>query len=151
MLLAFLILNWALVDLGTRYQLMTWLVYPATLAFALVLLFDKATRSWSYKTKLAGFREWLLADLIVFLFVLSYLNLLWSNAKESYNAILWDLAGIVLFVFVFWLLDRKVTRLRFLVAHGYLILLPIGLILWTAMHDTPARIGIELSRWEWPR
>ena len=42
------------------------------------------------------------------------------------------------FFLVFWLLDRRLTRLRFLAAYLYLMLLPILLLIWRAMQGVPA-------------
>ena len=41
---------------------------------------------------------------------------------------------LVLFNFVFWLVDRKVTRYRFLVAYGYFMLAPVLLYIWQLVH-----------------
>ncbi len=143
LLLAVLILNWSAVEHAVTYRLTLDLLYPASLALALVLLFDKATRSWSYKGRIASIREWIFCDLVVFLFFLAYLNLLWSNAGEQYGSMVWDVIGIVLFFFTIWMLDRKATRLRFLFTYGYLMLLPIGLLIWAVTQDVPARLGVE--------
>lgn len=143
LLIAFLILDWTFLDGATAYALMAYLVYPAALATALVLLFDKATRSWSYKGAMAGVREWLFCDTIVFLLVLAYLNLWMSGVGEAYGSLFWDLLGLLLTFLVFWLLDRKVTRYRFLVAYGYLALLPILLLMWAAVQDVPAGLRID--------
>jgi hypothetical protein len=148
--LAFLLLNLVAVPQAQQYAMMLYLVYPASLAVALVLLFDRATRRWSIKPAGAALREWLLCDLITFLVILGFLNLLGSGAGAKYESMIWDLAHVVLFFFVFWLLDRKTTRLRFLVAYGYLIALPILLLIWQATQDvaTPK----DLSWWStiWP-
>jgi hypothetical protein len=42
--------------------------------------------------------------------------------------------NLVLFFFVFWLVDRKVTRYRFLVAYGYFVLAPVLLYIWQLVH-----------------
>ena len=143
MLLAFLILDWTFLDNSTGYAAMVYLVYPAALATALVLLFDKATRSWSYKSGMAALREWLFCDTIVFLLLLAFLNLWMSGAGETYSSLFWDASGLALLFFVFWLLDRKHTRYRFLVTYGYLIVLPMLLLVWATVQDVPARIGVN--------
>lgn len=128
--IAFLLLNWIYLPPGQQYAVMLYLIYPASFAVALVLLFDKASRTWSMKNSGETMREWLLCDGIVFLLVLGFLNLLQSGAGDKYAAMVWDLINIVLFFFVFWMLDRKLTRLRFLLAHAYLIALPVLLLIW---------------------
>ncbi len=134
LVLAFLVLNWVYVDTVGQYRLMASLIYPAVLGVALVLLFDKATRAWSIKAKGEPFREWVFCDAVVFLVFLGFLNLIKFAAVESYNALFWDLLNLVLFFFVFWLVDRKVTRYRFLVAYGYFALTPVLLYIWQWVH-----------------
>ena len=132
--IAFLVLNWVYVDAVGQYRLMTSLIYPAVLGVALVLLFDKATRAWSIKAKGEPFREWVFCDAAVFLIFLGFLNLIQFAVAESYNALFWDLLNLVLFFFVFWLVDRKVTRYRFLVAYAYFVLAPVLLYVWQLVH-----------------
>ena len=134
LVVAFLVLNWVYVDTIGQYRLMVGLVYPAVLGVALVLLFDKATRAWSIKAKGEPFREWVFCDAAVFLIFLGFLNLIQFAVAESYNALFWDLLNLVLFFFVFWLVDRKVTRYRFLVAYAYFVLAPILLYIWQLVH-----------------
>ena len=74
--LAFLVLCWAYVPREQQYTMMAQLIYPASLAVALVLLFDKAMRNWSVKGPGATLREWMFCDAITFLLILAYLNLL---------------------------------------------------------------------------
>ena len=97
-------------------------------------MFDKATRAWSIKAKGEPFREWVFCDAAVFLVFLGFLNLIQYAAAESYSALFWDLLNLVLFFFVFWLVDRKVTRYRFLVAYGYFFAAPILLYIWQWVH-----------------
>ena len=134
LVVAFLVLNWVYVDTIGQYRLMVGLVYPAVLGVALVLLFDKATRAWSIKAKGEPFREWVFCDAAVFLIFLGFLNLVQFAVAESYNALFWDLLNLVLFFFVFWLVDRKVTRYRFLVAYAYFVLAPVLLYIWQLVH-----------------
>ena len=134
LVVAFLVLNWVYVGTIGQYQLMVGLVYPAVLGVALVLLFDKATRAWSIKAKGEPFREWVFCDAAVFLIFLGFLNLIQFAVAESYNALFWDLLNLVLFFFVFWLVDRKVTRYRFLVAYAYFVLAPVLLYIWQLVH-----------------
>ena len=134
LVVAFLVLNWVYVDTIGQYRLMASLIYPAVLGVALVLLFDKATRAWSIKAKGESFREWVFCDAAVFVIFLGFLNLIQFAAAESYSALFWDLLNLVLFFFVFWLVDRKVTRYRFLVAYGYFVLAPVLLYVWQLVH-----------------
>ena len=126
--LAFLVLNWAYVDSERQYALMRDLLYPASFAVALVLLFDKATRAWSAKGGVATVREWLFCDWLVVLLVLGFLNL-WGRAGDESYDVLWDFLHLALFFLAFCLLDRTASPLRFLAAYGYLIVLPILLLI----------------------
>ena len=49
LVVAILLLCWIALAPATQYALMTQLIYPASLGVALVLLFDKATRTWGLK------------------------------------------------------------------------------------------------------
>ena len=151
LVVAFLILNWVYLDTIGQYRLMVGLVYPAVLGVALVLLFDKATRAWSIKAKGEPFREWVFCDAAVFLIFLGFLNLIQFAVAESYNALFWDLLNLVLFFFVFWLVDRKVTRYRFLVAYGYFMLAPVLLYIWQLVHTVEDVVEI-VAWWSsvWP-
>jgi hypothetical protein len=143
--LAFLVLYWRWLEPATGYAMMIYLVYPATLAALLVLLFDKATRTWSYKGAMAGTREWFFCDLLAFLLILAYANLWISGAGADYGALFWDLAGIALTLLAFWLVDRKYTRYRFVVAYAWVALLPIALLIWANAQEVPARLGVVLN------
>jgi hypothetical protein len=140
--LALLLLGWVYLPAERQYAMMLHLVYPAEFAVALVLLFDKATRGWSAKTAAESVREWLLGDLFVFLLVLGYLNLEGSGAAETYASAPWDLIHVALFFVVFWTVDRKLTRYRFLIGYGYLVVLPIGLLAWRATQGTASPEGL---------
>ena len=151
LVVAFLVLNWVYVGTIGQYRLMVGLVYPAVLGVALVLLFDKATRAWSIKAKGEPFREWVFCDAAVFLVFLGFLNLVQFAVAESYNALFWDLLNLVLFFFVFWMVDRKVTRYRFLVAYAYFVLAPVLLYIWQLVHT--AEDVVETVAWwssVWP-
>lgn len=137
LVLAVLLLCWISLPLKTQYALVLQLLYPVTIAVALVMLFDKATRSWSAKNGGESYREWLLCDLAVFFLILGFLNLLESNAGEKYEALIWDMLHIAAFFVVFWMLDRKMTRTRFLAAYAYLTALPILLLIWRAVQNVP--------------
>ena len=117
---------------------------------ARVLLFDKATRAWSVKTGGETVREWLFCDGLVFLLVLGYLNLRQAAAPENYAALELDLLFIVLFFVVFWLLDRALTRYRFLLAYGFMILLPIMLLVWRLVQAVAAPEGLSWWSTIWP-
>ncbi len=133
-----------------QYALMLHLLYPASLAVALVMLFDKASRAWSVKNGGESFREWLLCDLLVFFLVLGFLNLLESGAGAGYAAVIWDLLHLAAFFLVFWLLDRRLARIRFLVAYLYLTLLPVLLLIWRAAQGADG--AAEAGWWQtvWP-
>ncbi len=147
---AFLLLNWIYVPGPQQYTLMLQLVYPASLAVALVLLFDKATRAWSVKSGGETVREWLFCDGLVFLLILGYLNLTQAATGENYAALVLDLLFIVLFFVVFWLLDRALTRYRFLLAYGFMILLPIMLLIWRLVQSVAAPEGLSWWSTIWP-
>lgn len=147
---AILLLCWIYLKPEQQYAVVLYLLYPASLAVALVMLFDKATRSWSAKNGGESFREWLLCDLLVFFLILGFLNLLESNAGAKYEALIWDMLHLAAFFLVFWLLDRRLTRLRFLAAYLYLMLLPVLLLIWRAVQGVPA--AKDPSWWDtvWP-
>lgn len=146
----YLLLNWIYLERGDQHALLVTLVYPASLGVALVLLFDKATRAWSAKSGSETVREWLMCAGFTFLLLLGFLNLRDAAADETYAAMFWDFLAIVLFFLAFWLVDRKATRYRFLGGYGYLILLPILLIIWRATQGVVMPEG--LSWWDtvWP-
>jgi hypothetical protein len=130
-----LILNWTAVDRATQQDMMLSLFYPATLAVALVLLFDKASRSWSLKGSAESVREWLFCDAIVFFLVLGYLNLrgFAPGEEQTYGALFWDMLHIAAFFVTYWIIDRTAARLRFLFAYAYIALLTILLVVWRAV------------------
>lgn len=148
--LAFLLLNWTYLGAGEQYAVMLYLIYPASLAVALVLLFDKASRTWSAKSGAESLREWLLCDAIVFLLILGFVNLMQSAAGDKYAAMIWDLIFVVLFFFTFWTVDRKLSRYRFLVAHIYLVLLPILLLFWRGSQGVAAPENLSWWGTVWP-
>ena len=147
-----LILNWTALDRATQQAVMLSLLYPATLAVALVLLFDKASRSWSVKGAGETVREWMFCDAIVLLLILGYLNLrgFVAGEEQSYGAMFWDMVHIAAFFLIFWVVDRTTARLRFLLAYGVITLLPILLLIWRAVLGVVAPEG--QSWWEtiWP-
>ena len=147
-----LILNWTALDRATQQAVMLSLLYPATLAVALVLLFDKASRSWSVKGAGETVREWMFCDAIVLLLILGYLNLrgFVPGEEQSYGAMFWDMVHIAAFFLIFWVVDRTTARLRFLLAYGVITLLPILLLIWRVVLGVVAPEG--QSWWEtiWP-
>ena len=149
--LAILLLCWIYLPATRQYALMLHLIYPAGFAVALVLLFDKATRSWTGKSAAESVREWLFCDLFVFLLVLGYLNLEGLGSAAKYGSALWDVVHVTLFFIAFWLVDRRLTRFRFLVGYGYLIALPVLQLVWRASQGGAARPD-GASWWEtiWP-
>lgn len=148
--LAFAILNWSYVDHGEQYTLMVQLIYPAGFVMVLVMLFDKASRAWNIKTPGESLREWIFCNTFTFLFIVGYLNLLKAGGGDGYGAMIVDLVNVLVFLVMIWILDRKVTRMRFLVAYGYLILLPLALLIWQSVQGV--EIPPETSWWEtiWP-
>ena len=148
--LGLLVLGWSYLEPSGEAALVLRALYPASIAVAVVLLFDKATRAWTPKTPAEGVREWLLCDLAVLALVLGFVNLEHFESPESYRAFFWDLVHIVAFFLVFWLLDRTQIRGRFLVATAYLALLPLLLLLWRWRHEIEA--PAEISWWStvWP-
>ena len=149
--LAILLLCWTYLPAERQYALMLHLVYPTGFAVAAVLMFDKATRSWSGKSPPESVREWLMCDLFVFLLVLGYLNLQGYGNPDKYKSALWDILHVALFFAAFWFVDRRQSRFRFLVGYGYLIALPVLLMIWRA---TQGVVGAPegVSWWEtrWP-
>ncbi|MCY4453467.1 MAG: hypothetical protein OXC01_16120 [Immundisolibacterales bacterium] len=144
----FLVTAWVHAPPALAHGLVANLLYPAAFALALVLLFDKASRAWAVKGAGVSFREWLHCDAITILLVLGYFNLESNAVPEEYSALFWDALHVVLFVFVFWLLDRKFTRLRWLVGLAYLTLLPVLLWIWRLTLDIAA--PEDLSWWSTP-
>ena len=144
----FLVAAWVHAPPEIAHALAAHLLYPAAFALALVLLFDKASRAWAVKGAAASFREWLHCDAFTVLLVLGYLNLVSNAEPAAYSALFWDVVHVVLFVFVFWLVDRKLTRLRWLAGLAYLTLLPVLLHLWRLTQGTAA--PEDLSWWSTP-
>lgn len=133
LVVAILLLCWIALAPATQYGLMTQLIYPASLGVALVLLFDKATRTWGLKPGPESAREWLLGDLLVFVLVLAFLNLRSVPKPEAYSGSFWDLLNVVLFFIAFWVIDRTAMRGRFLLGYGYLVVLPLLLLIWQSI------------------
>ena len=144
------LVGWVHLDPASRADLMARVLYPAAVAVGIVLLFDKATRSWTPKTPAEGFREWLLCDLIVITLVLGFLNLEQLEGRDAYGGFLWDMVHIAAFFLVFWCLDRTSMRGRFLVGFGYLVLLPLLLVLWRWVQEIEAPAEIAWWSTVWP-
>lgn len=130
---AVLLLCWIALAPAAQYGLIAQLIYPASLGVTLVLLFDKATRTWGAKPRAEGFREWVLCDLLVFLLVLAFLNVRGAPKPEAYSGSFWDLLNLVLYFIAFWVIDRTAMRGRFLLGYGYLVVLPLLLAIWQTM------------------
>ena len=145
-----LLLGWVHLGPAARAGLMEQALYPASIAVAIVLLFDKATRSWTPKTPTEGFREWLLCDLILITLVLGFLNLKGLEARDAYGGFFWDMVHIAAFFLVFWCLDRTTMRGRFLVGFGYLTLLPLLLALWRWAQEIEAPAEVAWWGTVWP-
>ena len=122
----------------TSTRLIAQLLYPASLGVALVLIFDKATRAWGEKSAAEATREWLLCDLLMFLLLLAFLNLRSLAKPEAYASSFWDILNLVLFFAAFWVIDRTASRSRFLIGYGYLVILPLLLLIWTTMQGVAA-------------
>lgn len=147
LVLAVLLLCWIGLSPASQYGLVVQLIYPASLGVALVLLFDKATRTWSTKGGAETAREWLLCDLVIFLLVLAFLNLRGVAKPEAYTSSFWDIVNVVLFFAAFWLIDRSSSRSRFLVGYGYLIVLPLLLLVWDSIQGVAAAASWWASMW----
>ena len=132
LVVATLLLCWIALAPVAQYGLITQLIYPASLGVTLVLLFDKATRTWSVKPGAESIREWLLCDLLTFVLILAFLNLRGVPKPEAYAGTFWDLLNVVLFFIAFWVIDRTAIRGRFLIGFGYLVVLPLLLLIWQA-------------------
>ena len=145
----FLLLGWVYLGPSARADLMVQVLYPAAIAVGIVLLFDKATRSWTPRTRTEGFREWLLCDLVLITLVLGFLNLKQLEARDAYAGFFWDMVHIAAFFLVFWCLDRTSMRGWFLVGFGYLTLLPLLLSLWRWVQEieAPADVGWWSTIW----
>ena len=146
----FLVLAWVHAPPALAFALVANLLYPAAFALALVLLFDKASRAWAVKGAGISFREWLHCDAFTILLVLGYLNLLSHADPQAYAALFWDALHVALFVFVFWLVDRKFTRFRWLVGLAYLTLLPMLLSAWRLTGAVAAPEGLSWWSTPWP-
>ena len=144
----FLILAWVHAPPPLAHALVASLLYPAAFALALVLLFDKASRAWAVKGGGVSFREWLHCDAFTILLVLGYLNLVSNADPAAYSSLFWDALHVALFVFAFWLVDRKFTRYRWLAGLAYLTLLPVLLGIWQLTEGTAA--PEDLSWWSTP-
>ena len=144
----FLVVAWVHAPPELAYTLVASLLYPAAFALALVLLFDKASRAWAVKGAGVSFREWLHCDAFTILLVLGYLNLASNADPTAYSSLFWDALHVALFVFVFWLVDRKFTRYRWLVGLAYLTLLPVLLWIWRLTEGVVA--PEDLSWWSTP-
>ena len=130
LVIGILLIGWVHPTPAAQADLVVQVLYPAAVAVAIVLLFDKATRSWTPKPRVEGFREWLLCDLILITLILGSLNLRQLEGGDAYGGFFWDVVHIAAFFLVFWCLDRTSMRGRFLVGFGYLTLLPLLLALW---------------------
>jgi hypothetical protein len=136
LVVAILLLCWIALPRAEQLILLAQLIYPASLGVALVLVFDKATRAWGVKRGAETLREWLFCDLLVFLLVLAFLNLRSVAKPETYGGSFWDFLNLVLWFAAFWTIDRGAARGRFLVGYGYLVIVPLLLLIWQAVLGT---------------
>jgi len=148
--IAYLILNWSVVPAEKQFAMMLQLIYPAALVVALVMMFDKASRAWHIKQPGETVREWLFCNAIMVLFIIGYLNIQSVAEPAGYRAMFWDFLHVLGFLLVIWVIDRKVTRMRFLVAHAYLLLLPILLLIWQTIQAVPVVEDISWWKTLWP-
>ncbi len=147
LVLAILLLCWIGLSPAAQHGLVVQLIYPASLGVALVLLFDKATRTWGAKGGAEAVREWLLCDLVIFLLVIAFLNVRGAAKPEAYVAGFWDILNVALFFAAFWLIDRSSSRSRFLVGYGYLAALPLMLLIWGSVEGVAAAASWWASIW----
>jgi hypothetical protein len=144
---ALVLMCWIGLSGAAQYRLIAQLIYPASLGVALLLLFDKATRTWDVKARAETAREWLMCDLLVFLLVLAFLNLHGVAKPQSYGGSFWDILNITLFFVAFWIIDRSTVRGRFLLGYGYLIVAPLLLLIWTSLQGVSAAASWWASIW----
>jgi hypothetical protein len=147
---AFLLMCWVALPRADQFALMQQLIYPGSFGVALVLLFDKASRTWNIKSNVDVVREWLFCDAFVFLIFLGFLNLRSVEKPDTYAAAFWDLLNLAIFFAVFWLVDRNTSRLRFLAGYAYFIFVPLLLLIWRTIQGVPT--PAELAWWGsvWP-
>ena len=145
-----LLIGWTYLTKAEQADLVVQVLYPAAIAVAIVLLFDKATRSWTPKTRVEGFREWLLCDILLIALILGYLNVRQVEDHSAYGAFFWDMVHIAAFFVVLWCLDRTSFRGRFLVGFGYLTLLPLLLVLWRWVQEIGAPPDLAWWSTVWP-
>ena len=143
---AVVLLCWIALPAAAQFALIGGLIYPASVGVALVLLFDKATRTWG-RGGAESLREWLLCDLLVFLLVLSFLNVRGVAKPEAYASSFWDVLNLVFFFSAFWLIDRGAGRSRFLAGYAYLIILPFLLVIWESVQGVAAAASWWASMW----
>lgn len=150
----FLIVNWSSVSYQQQYQMMLHLIYPAGFIVALVMLFDKASRAWALKPPGETLREWLYCDALLGLYLFGYLSLVsvaaMDGAGEAYRGMFWDFVHVVGLLLVFWILDRKLWRARFLLANAWLIVLPLLVLVWRDAHQVVMAEPVSWWGTIWP-
>ena len=141
------LLCWIGLAPAEQYGLIAQLLYPASLGVAMVLLFDKATRAWGVKGAAEATREWLLCDLLMFLLCSRSSTCgAWPSPRPTPSSF-WDILNLVLFFAAFWVIDRTASRSRFLIGYGYLVILPLLLLIWTTMQGVAAPASWWGSMW----
>ena len=150
LVIGFLLIGWIYLSPEARADLLMQVIYPAAIAVAIVLLFDKATRSWTPKPRVEGFREWLLCDVLVITLVLGYLNLRHLGDHAAYGGFFWDMVHIAAVFLVFWFVDRTSVPVRFLVGFGYLTVAPLLLVLWGWVQEIEAPPEPDWWSTVWP-
>jgi hypothetical protein len=98
---AFLLMCWVALPKTDQFALMQQLIYPGSFGVVLVLLFDKASRTWNIKSNVDVVREWIFCDAFVFLIFLGFLNLRSVEKPETYAAAFWDLLNLAIFFAAF--------------------------------------------------
>ena len=150
LVIGILLIGWIYLSPGGRADLLMQVLYPASIAVVIVLLFDKATRSWTPKPRVEGFREWLLCDVLAITLVLGYINLRQLSDHANYGGFFWDMVHIAAVFLVFWFIDRTSVPIRFLLGFGYLAAAPLLLVLWRWVQSIEAPPEPDWWSTVWP-
>ena len=145
-----LLVGWIYLTPAAQADLLMQVFYPAAIAVLIVLLFDKATRSWTPKPPVEGFREWLLCDVLAIALILGYLNLRQLEDHAAYGGFFWDMVHVAAVFIVFWFIDRTSTQIRFLLGFGYLAIAPLLLVVWRWVQDIEAPPEPDWWSTVWP-
>ncbi len=148
LVLAILLLCWIDLSSAEQYGLVIQLIYPASLGVALVLLFDKATRDLGHQERRRNSARMAFLRPIGISAGAGFSQPAGRHQARSLCGSFWDILNLVLFFAGFWVLDRTSARSRFLVGYGYLIVVPLLLLVWQAVQG----IAVPVSWWGsvWP-